>query len=240
MPSLEPRRHEKVAGSLGRRLAHDRRLDVDEALGLHLLADDRDELRPRADVSLQLVPAEVEPAIAEAQRLVDVLLVELERERRARRDDVELVDLELDLAGRQVRVDVLRRARGDLALRAKHELVADVVRGRGRLRRALGVDDELADPRRVAEVDEDEPAVVAAPRDPAGERVSLSDVLGPELAGSEVAPAHRLCTASASDGNSSSFSPARRTVAPSARTITVTSAPSRPACVSCPFSERPA
>ena len=186
------------------------------------------------------VPAQVEPAIAEAQRLVDVLLVELERERRARRDHLELVDLELDLARGQVGVDVLRRACGDLPGRAEDELVPDVVRGGGRLGRALGVDDELADPRRVAEVDEDETAVVAAPRDPAGERVALADVLGPELAGSEIAPGHRLCTASASEGNSSSFSPARRTVAPSARTITVASAPSRPACVSWPFNERPA
>ena len=52
------------------------------------------------DVSLQRVAPEVEPAVADAQGLVDVLLVELERQRRARRDDLELVDLDLDLAGR--------------------------------------------------------------------------------------------------------------------------------------------
>ena len=72
--------------------------------------------------------AEVEPAVAEAQRLVDVLLVELERERRAARDDLERVDLELDLAGRQLRVDRLGRAGDDLALGAEDELVADLVR----------------------------------------------------------------------------------------------------------------
>ena len=44
------------------------------------------------------------------------------------------VDLELDLARRQVRVDVLGRASGDLALGLEDELVADVVRGGGRLR----------------------------------------------------------------------------------------------------------
>ena len=123
--------------------------------------------------------------------------------------------------------------------RAEDELVPDVVRGRGRLGRALRVDDELADPRRVAEVDEDEPAVVAAPRDPAGERVALADVVGPELARSEVAPAHSDFTASASDGNStSSRLPAadRRAVgAHDHRRL----APTRPACVSWPL-QRPA
>ena len=82
--------------------------------------------------------------------------------------------------------------------------------------------------------------MVAAARDPAGDRVPLADVLGPELTRPDVAPGHRPRTASASDAYSSSFSPVRRTVAPSALTITVTSAPSRPACVSWPFSERPA
>ena len=77
-----------------------------------------------------------------------------------------------------------------------------LVRGGGRLGRALGVDDELADAGLVAQVDEDEAAVVAALRDPAGERVPLPDVLGPELARSEVAPAHSDFTASSSDPNS--------------------------------------
>ena len=135
------------------------------------------------------VAAEVEPAVAEAQRLVDVLLVELERERRGARDDLERVDLELDLAGRQLRVDRLRRAGDDLALGAEDELVPELVRHGVRLGRALGVDHELADPGAVAQVDEDEPAVVAPRVDPAGERQALADVLGPHLAAAEVAPA---------------------------------------------------
>src|SRR4026209_377085 len=45
-------------------------------------------------------PAGVGPAVAQAQGLVDSLLVELEGKRRRRGDDLERVDLELDLAGR--------------------------------------------------------------------------------------------------------------------------------------------
>ncbi len=229
---LETRGDEEVACALRRRLEEDRGLDVEEPRRLHHAANDRDHLGAQADVALEPLPAQVEPPVADAQRLVDVLLVELERERRAGREDLELVDLELDLARRQVRVDVLGRASRDLALGLEDELVADAVRGGGRLGRVLGVDDELADARGVAQVDEDEAAVVPALRNPARERVPLPHVLGPELPRSEVAPAHSDFTASSSDPKSTSFSPARRTVAPAARAMTVARAPTRPAWVS--------
>ena len=237
---LEPRRDEEVAGAFGRRLEEDRRLDVEEAGSFHDAPDDRDHLRAEAEVPLQPLAPQVEPAVPDAERLVDVLLVELERERRARREDLQLVDLELDLAGRDVRIHVLRRARRHLAGCAEDELVADVVGRLGRLGRALGVDDELADARRVAQVDEHEPAVVAAARHPARERAPFADEVAVQLARAEVAPAHSDSTASASDGNSTSFSCGRRSVAPSERTITVAFAPTRPACVSWPLSDRPA
>ena len=92
---------------------------------LHDAPDDRDHLRAKPNVPLQALAPQVEPAVADAQRLVHVLLVELERERRASGEDLQLVDLELDLAGRDVRVHVLGRAGGDLAGGAEHELVAD-------------------------------------------------------------------------------------------------------------------
>ena len=166
---VQPARHDEVARALGRRLVEDRRLDVEEARRLHVPPDDPDHLRAEPEVPLQLLAAEVEPPVAEAERLVDVLLVELERERRRARDDRQLVDRELDLAGRHPVVDRLRRARDDLAARLQHELVADLPRERRRLRRPLGIDHELRDARAVAEVDEHEPAVVAPARRPAGE-----------------------------------------------------------------------
>ena len=79
-----------------------------------------------------------------------------------------VVDLDLDGAGRQVRVDGVGRAGDDLALGLEDELVADLLRELRRLGRMLRVDHELRDPGAVAEVDEDEPAVVAAARRPAG------------------------------------------------------------------------
>ena len=174
---LEPARDDEVARALGRRLEEDRRLDVEEAGRLHLAPDDPDHLRTQRDVPLQLLAAQVEPAVAQAQRLVHVLLVELERQRRRAADDLELVDLELDLAGRHVRVDRLGAARDERPLGAEHELVPDLVRELGRLGRQLGVDHELRDPGAVTEVDEDQAAVVAAARGPAGQGERLADEL---------------------------------------------------------------
>ena len=167
---LEAHRDEEVARALGRALDEARRPEVDEAELLHAAADRADHRPLQAEVALHLGAAQVEPAVAQAQVLVDVLLVELERERRRAVQDLERRDLELDLAGRQVRVDRVGGARRDLALGAQHELVADLVGDRCRLGRVLRVDDELADPGVVAQVDEDEPAVVAARVRPAGER----------------------------------------------------------------------
>ena len=185
---LEPARDDEIARALRRRLEQNRGLDVEELRRLHRPADHADHLRAQADVALEPRAAEVEPPVPEPQRLVDVLLVELERERGAARDDLERVHLELDLACRQLRVDRPRRAGDDLALGAEDELVPDLVHHGVRLERALGVDHELADPGAVAQVDEDEPAVVAPRVHPAGEDQALADVLGPHLAAAEVAP----------------------------------------------------
>ena len=76
----------------------------------------------------------------------------------------------------------------DRAAGLDDELVAERVRGLGRGRRVLGVHDDLQDALLVAQVDEDEPAVVAARRDPAGDGQGLADVLGPQRAAAQVTP----------------------------------------------------
>ena len=190
LAGLQTRRDDEVARALRRRLPEHRRLDVDEPLAFHLLADDPHELRTDADVPLHVLAAQVEPAVLHAQRLVDVVLVELEGQRRRRRQHGELLDLYLDLARRHLGIHRLGGAPDDGAARLQHELVADAVRDLRRLRRVLGVEHELRHAALVAEVDEDETAVVAAARRPAGERHLASLVLGPRLAATEIAPAH--------------------------------------------------
>ena len=157
---------------------------------LHQAAHDPDHLSAQPDVPLQSLAPQVEPAVAEPEGLVDVLLVELERERRRARNDPQLVDLYLDLAGREVRVHELRRARHDLARRLQHELVTDLVRDLGRSGRALRVDHELDLAGVVTEVDEHEPAMIAARVGPAGDGHAATRVVGAQLAAHHVAPVH--------------------------------------------------
>jgi hypothetical protein len=204
-------------------------------------SDDPDHLRAQRQVALQLLAAEVEPAVPKPKRLVHVLLVELERKRRRARDDLELVDGELHVPGSHPRVDGLGRARDDLAARSEDELVADLARELGGGGGSLRVDDELRDPGAVAEVDEHEPAVVAATRNPARKGDGPADVVGARLAAHEVSPAHGESLETISSWPStSSGAPEVRSVAASPPTTTTAAAWRRRACVSCPFSDRPA
>ena len=151
------------------------------------------------------------------------------------------VDLHLDVAGRQVRVDRLRRAGDDLAFGLKHEFVANLARDLRCVGSALRIDHELELAGVVAQVDEDEPAVVAPRVRPAGDGDPRADVVGPEFAAIEVAPAHAVSVATTSASRTGcSPRPSRLIVAPPARTITTVSAPLRAACVICPLNERPA
>src|SRR5579885_1504924 len=236
---LQAYRREEVARALGRAARHARRPDVDEAELVHRPPDRGVR---EAKVALHPVAAHVEPAVAKAERLVDVLLVELERERRRAGEDAQGVDLELDLARRQVRVHRLGRACDDLALGLQHELVAHLVRGSRGVGRALRVDDELQLARVVAQIDEDEAAVVAARVGPAGHGEPPADVLGARFPAVDVAPAvHRTSVATtSSSATTCSSRPSRRIAASSPRTTTTVRAPVRPACVICPFTERPA
>jgi hypothetical protein len=222
---LQPARHDEVARALGGRLEEDRRFDVREAVSLHHPTDRRDETRAQAEVALHLRPPQVEPPVTEAQRFVDALLLELEGKRRGAGEDLEPVDLELDLPCWNVGIDRLGRPADDLALGLENELVADRVRRLSRLWGTLRIHDELAEACLVAQVDEDETAVVAAGVCPAGERQPLPEMLRAHLAAHEVAPFHRA--SSSTPAASTSCSPRFRTVKPRSWAITTVAAPSR-------------
>ena len=165
----------------------------------------------RRDVPLELLAAQVEPAVAQAQRLVDALLVELERQRRRARDDLEPVDLQLDLARRHRRVDGLRRARDELAL-APGSRTRCAARAPSRPRRGArsGLTTSWETPVRSRRSTKTSPPWS---RRRATQPASVSrspDVLGPRLAAHQVAPAHADSLAtSSSSGRARPSAPAR-------------------------------
>ena len=128
------------------------------------------------------VAPQVEIAVVQPERLVDAVVVELERQHRRGVEHVEALDVHLDLAGRKPRVHRLGRPAADDTLRLDDELGAERVRAGVRLGLVLGVEHELHEARLVAEIDEDEPAVVAPARDPAGDRDAVALVRRPQIA----------------------------------------------------------
>ena len=109
-----------------------------------------------------VVAPQVEVAMVQAERLVDALLVELEGQHRRAVEQRQRVHAHLDLAGGKLGVHGLGRARSDHALHLDHELVAQLVgRGMG-LGAVVGIEHQLDDAAAVAQVDEDQAAVIAA------------------------------------------------------------------------------
>ena len=115
---VNPRRDDKIARALGRRLEQDRRLDLDKAAVVKIFADRRHGFRPHANVVLQLRPAQVEIAIFKPRVFVRQILGagDLELEWRHLRvvQDQDLVGVDLDIAGRELSV-VRALALDDLA-----------------------------------------------------------------------------------------------------------------------------
>ena len=104
----------------------------------------------------------------------------------ARREQLELVDGELDVAGRQLRVAGRLAARDQLAPCAHDAFETQRVRRGMRLGRVLRVHDELHEAGAVSQVDEYEPAVIAPSTDPARQRQHTSRVLGARLTAQHV------------------------------------------------------
>ena len=108
---LQARGTRKSRAPSGVGLPDDRRLDVDEAGRPPSSRRMIDRRAARAGGCCAASARGAGRASGSAcARLVDALLVELERQRRRAREDLELGRLQLDLAGRHRRVDRLRRA----------------------------------------------------------------------------------------------------------------------------------
>ena len=166
-------RHQVVARALGRAVGQDRRLDVDEAVVLQVGAHGGREARALDQRLLQRPAAQVEVAVAHAQLLVGLDLVEhLERRRLRLVEHRDLLHQHLDLAGRALLVDLVALAPPHPAADGDYVLGAEPLQ---QLERAvddalvLAVRGHLGHAVAVAQVDEHQLAVVAVVLDPAVE-----------------------------------------------------------------------
>src|SRR5262245_53092636 len=161
--------------------------------------------------------------------------------------------LQLHLASRQVRIDRLARALHDRAAHPQHVLGAQFVGQLERLTGLLGMEDELHDAGAVAQVDEDQTAVITTTVHPAGHGRLAADAVAEHLAAPGVAVgvgtqrrelAHAalpVIVPTRSPVATARCSPLdmSRSCAPSSSRMTTRRAPSRSACLSWPLRPRP-
>ena len=103
-------------------------------------------------------------------------------------DDDQLRWMDLDLAGRELGVPHVRRARDDLAFHFDDRLTGQSASDAAHVFRRAGTDGDLHEAGAVAEVDEHDAAQVAAPVHPPAQPHALADVLRPQLAAAQRAP----------------------------------------------------
>ena len=175
---------EVVARAFGGGASEERGFDLEEAVVGEVLADGAGDLVAENEVALQLGAAEVQVAILEASLFVDCDGVVGDREGRGLRviEEEEGVGDELDVAGGHVGVGEA------FAAVAEDSGDGDDVLGTSGFGFSVGngrdflVEHDLGDAGAVAEVEEDEVAVVAAAIDPAHEGDGLAGVRAAEFA----------------------------------------------------------
>ena len=112
----------------------------------------------------------------QARGLGQVVVIELEGRCDRGIEDDQLVAQDLDLAAAQGAVVGALRATPDLADHLHAELVADALGGLEHLR-AVGVADHLGKTCAIAQIDEDDATMVAAPGHPAEKRDNLVEMI---------------------------------------------------------------
>ena len=178
---MQPARHQEVARALGRARRQNRRVALHEALLDHAPADAGDDGAAAHHVGVHALAPEVEEAVAEPDLLaIVVLAVDRQRQGLGGVLHLKLGDADLDPAGRELGVHGLFVAGDHRAGQRRHGLRLE---RRHRVEQRLaGLRHALGDAVMVAQVHEDEMAVVAHPVDPAGEAHVPADIGRPERA----------------------------------------------------------
>ena len=177
-PRVQSARDQIIPGPLGGALGQERRLHVDEPVAVEKAAHGLGDLMAGDKRLLELRPAEVEVPVLEPQGLGHVRAV-LDHEGRGlgRVQNNELRGRNLDLAGGKLCIGRVRRPGSDLSRHGKDEFAPDVTGRPVRVSGNRGVEHHLRDAGAVAEVDENEPAVVPSRMRPPHDGHGGPDVL---------------------------------------------------------------
>jgi hypothetical protein len=172
---MDPRRHQVVARAFRGAARQHGRFDFQEAVVVEVVAHQFRDAVAQAHVLLHRLAAQVEIAVLQADVFVDVVVVDLEGRRQAGVEDLQRLGQHLDHAGGQIRVLGAGRPGAHFADHLEDEFRAGLL---GQLEglRGVRVDDHLDRAFTVAQVDEDDPAVVAAAMRPAAQGDDVAGV----------------------------------------------------------------
>ena len=164
--------HQVIARALRRRLGEHRRLDVDEARVIEIVPHRARDPMPQQQSLAHFFAPQIDIAKAQPHLFAD-MLVELKRQGLRTVQNLEFLAQHLDLAGLQVGIRGAGRPRPDHPGNLQHELIAHAFRHRehGGLVR---IEYDLQQPLPVAQIDENDAAMVPAAMGPArdGDRLA--------------------------------------------------------------------
>ena len=170
-------RHQEVTRTLRGGTGQGRGLNLNVAILSQQVACRTVRVRTQAHDASRLRAAKIQVAVAQARLLTHLnVLVNLERQRSGSVQHLNGGHLNLNLAGRQVRVLITLRALSHQTGYTQHILVAQV------LKISLIVENTLGDTLTVTQVNESDTTVVAAASHPTGQGNSLSNICGGQLA----------------------------------------------------------
>ncbi len=172
---MDSRRHQEVARAFRRRRRQDRGLEFEKTLFLHPLAHGIDDRAAGHDVLVQLLATKVEETVLKPY-IFRIFLLAKHRQRQfgRRPQHLDLADVKLDRAGRQIRIVGAGGAAADLAVDPHHPFRAQlfgVLEGR-----RIRIGDALGQAVMVAQIDEQHAAMVANTVAPAGQPDRLVDI----------------------------------------------------------------
>ena len=180
LAGVRARRHQVVARAFRRSLGEHRRLDVDETRVVEIAAHGARDLVAQAQALRHVLAAQIDVAVLESDLFAHVL-VELERQRLGAVERRQLARQQLDFARGQVRIGRAGRPFAHQSAHLDHEFIAQLF-GLGELGLVVGVEHDLQQALAVAQIHENDAAMVAAAMDPAGNRNFLTDQLFVDLA----------------------------------------------------------
>ncbi len=192
LAGVQTRGHEKIARTLGRACRENRRLKLEEALLLHAAAKTVDDRAAFDDVVVNALAPQIQEAVFQPDVLGIFLLAEhRHRQLAGGAEHLDLGDEDFDRAGGELRIFRAGRALAHLAVDSHHPFGAQLLGGLegGRIR----IGDDLRQAVVVAEIDEQEAAMVADAVAPAGEPHRLADMQLAQRAASMRAIAMHLC-----------------------------------------------